>query len=124
MSGTRRRPAKPRWCLMTLRSAIVRAAAWGLAACLATGFGGEVTATHRIPVVPEATRTARGGASAADRSRREDLLRWLRTEVSADHDEIEHDADTALVPAGIATARGDARVPASPDHSPARCRST
>lgn len=110
---------------MTLRFAMTRAAGWGLALCLMTGSAAEATAGHRIPLVPEASRTARGGASAADRSRREDLLRWLKSEGTADHADPEEDtrpSDRALVTAHSPS--GDTVVPSSPDHSPARCRST
>src|SRR5262249_30363947 len=111
--------------LMTLRSAISRAASWGLAACLIVGAFGDASVAYRIPLVHEATRTSRGGASAADRSRREDLLRWLRTDAAGDV----ADPEPAALPGRAARlARGlpsgDVRVPASADRSPIRCRST
>ena len=110
---------------MTFRSALTRAAGWGLAACLIAGAAGEASVAYRVPLVHEATRTSRGGASAADRSRREDLLRWLRTDVAGDLADPEHDGVAAATPTlARALPSGDDHVPSSADRSPVRCRST
>ena len=111
--------------LMTYRSALRRAAGWGLAACLIVGAAGEASVGYRVPLGHEATRTSRGGASAADRSRREDLLRWLRTDAAGDLADPQHDRLPARA-ANVARVlpSGDAHVPSSVDRSPVRCRST
>jgi hypothetical protein len=110
---------------MTVRSLISRTASWGLAACLIVGSAGEASVAYRVPLVPEAARTARGGGSAADRSRREDLLRWLRTDAAADQTDAEQDTRSATTPSTvIALPSGDDHVPSSAGRTPVRCRST
>jgi hypothetical protein len=110
---------------MTFRSLIARTATWGLAACLIVGSAGEASVAYRVPLVHEAARTARGGGSAADRSRREDLLRWLRTETAADQTDPEHDTRPATAASAVAALpSGDNHLPSSTSRTPVRCRST
>jgi hypothetical protein len=110
---------------MTFRFLMSRAAGWGLAACLIVGSVAEASVACRLPMGHEAARTARGGGSAADRSRREDLLRWLRTDTAADHTDSEDDTRAAgAARAATILPAGDEPVPPSAGRSPVRCRST
>jgi len=111
---------------MPLRPSFARTLCWLLAACLATwAVVGEAGTTRRVPRAHEAARTVRGASSVADRGRRDDLLRWLSTDLAAER--FLPEADTSISVEIVAVeARSFAPVPhpTSRDRTPARCRST